>query len=51
MDEMKICPMFIAARTYELDIGCECRKEMCEWYIVEKQKCAISLIGGNNYVG
>ena len=46
MNENKICPLFLASPAFETVIGCECRKEKCAWWVEDKQKCAITAMGG-----
>ena len=46
MNENKICPSFLASPAFETIKSCECRKEACAWWVEDKQKCAITAMGG-----
>ena len=45
-EDNKICPLFLASPAFEKIKGCECRKEACAWWVEDKQKCAITAMGG-----
>lgn len=42
------CPLFLASPAFETMKGCKCRKEMCAWWVEDKQKCAIAGGGERN---
>ena len=42
----KICPLFLASLAFKTEKGCKCRKEKCAWWIEDKQKCAVTAMGG-----
>lgn len=42
----KLCPLYIASPVFETVAGCECQQEKCAWWVEDKQKCAITAIGG-----
>lgn len=44
------CPLFMMSPVFETMKGCECRKEMCAWWVEDKQKCAIA-VGGERSRG
>lgn len=45
-EDNKICPLFLASPSFETVVGCECCKEKCAWWVEDKQKCAITAMGG-----
>lgn len=45
-EDNKICPLFLASPAFGTYKGCECRKEKCAWWVEDKQKCAITAMGG-----
>ena len=45
-EDNKICPLFLASPAFETEKGCECRKEKCAWWVEDKQKRAITAMGG-----
>lgn len=46
MNENKICPLLFASPEFVTTKSCECRKEECAWWVEDKQKCAITAMGG-----
>lgn len=46
MNENKFCPLFLASNAFQTIRGCACRKEQCAWWVEDKQKCAITAMGG-----
>lgn len=50
-NDNKICPLPLASPAVETLEGCVCRKENCAWWVEDKQKCAITAIGGEKHHG
>ena len=45
-EDNKICPLFLASPAFKTEKGCKCRKKKCAWWIEDKQKCAVTTMGG-----
>lgn len=47
MNDEKLCPLFVMTNAL---CSCEapymCVKEKCSWWLEDKQKCAIAVMGG-----
>ena len=42
----KTCPIFFICPECNTLESCLCRKEKCAWWVEDKQKCAITAMGG-----
>lgn len=45
-DKELYCPLLLACDSITNPKGWVCRKEECAWWVEDKQKCAITAIGG-----
>ena len=45
-EDNKICPLLLTSPAITNPAGWVCRKEACAWWVEDKQKCAITAMGG-----